>query len=120
MQPGIAFKTISEECFEPKHVSDPIMHALVEKIHSIDAPIERGTPGEGPVTVQVKTRAAVFEETVTYAPGHPKNPLSWEKLAAKYRSCARQGGVEGPALSRSLELLNRIDKIDDVRKLANC
>jgi 2-methylcitrate dehydratase PrpD len=114
---GIAFKTISEECFDLKHVGDPTMRGLVEKVRSIDAPLERSTPGEGAVTVQVKTRVAVFEETVSYAPGHPKNPLSWDKLAAKYRSCARQGGVEELALSRTLEMLTRIEEIADVREI---
>jgi len=116
---GLALKTIGEECFDAKHVGDPTMRGLLEKVRITDAPLERGTPGEGPVTVQVKTRAAVFEETVTYAPGHPKNPLSWEKLAAKYRSCARQGGVDEQALSRSLEMLTRIEEIADVRELTN-
>jgi 2-methylcitrate dehydratase PrpD len=117
---GLAFKTISEECFDAKHVGDPMLRGLLEKVCSVDAPLERGTPGEGPVTVQVRTRVAVFEETVSYAPGHPKNPLSWDQLAAKYRSCARQGGVDEPALSRSLEMLTRIEEIADVRELANC
>ena len=116
---GLALKTIGEECFDAKHVGDPTMRGLLEKVRITDAPLERGTPGEGPVTVQVKSRAAVFEETVTYAPGHPKNPLSWEKLAAKYRSCARQGGVDEQALSRSLEMLTRIEEIADVRELTN-
>jgi 2-methylcitrate dehydratase PrpD len=117
---GIAFKTISEECFDIKHVGDPTMRGLVEKVRCIDAPVERGTPGEGPVTVQVKTRAALFEETVSYAPGHPKNPLSWDKLAAKYRTCARQGGIDELALSRTLEMLTRIQDIADVRELTSC
>lgn len=116
---GLAFKTISEDCFDPKHVDDPMIRGLVDKVRSVDAPLERGTPGEGAVTVQVKTTAAAFEETVTYAPGHPKNPLTWDKLAAKFRSCARQGGVDEPGLSRSLEMLSRIDEIADVRDLAN-
>jgi aconitate decarboxylase len=116
---GLIFKSISEECFDLKHVSDPLMRGLVEKVRLIDAPLERGTPGEGPVTVQVKTRDAEFEETVTYAPGHPKNPLTWDKLAAKFRSCARQGGVEEPALSHLLELLSEIEAINDVRELTN-
>jgi len=120
MAAALAFKTISEECFEAKHVGDPMLRGLLEKVRSVDAPLERGTPGEGPVTVQVRTRAAVFEETVSYAPGHPKNPLSWDQLAAKYRSCARQGGVDEPALSRSLEMLTQIEEITDVRELTNC
>jgi len=113
---GLAQRTINEECFELKHVNDPVIRGLVQKVRSIEAPLERKTPGEGDVTVQVRTHTAVFEETVTYAPGHPKNPLTWEKLAEKYRACACQGGIEEPALSRSLEMLSRIDEIDDVRR----
>ena len=114
---GLKLRTIDEECFSPEHVNDPEMRGLVEKVRSIDAPLEREIPGEGDVTVQVRTRAAVFEETVTYAPGHPKNPLTWERLAEKYRACARQGEIQEPILSRSLEMLSRIEDIDDVRDL---
>jgi 2-methylcitrate dehydratase PrpD len=114
---GLKVRTLNEECFLPEHVNDPVMRDLVEKVRSIDAPLPRETPGEGDVTVRVRTRAAVFEETVTYAPGHPKNPLTWERLAEKYRACARQGEVQEPALSRSLEMLSRIEDIDDVRDL---
>src|SRR5437879_6919030 len=114
---GLKLRTIDEECFSPEHVNDPEMRGLVEKVRSIDAPLEREIPGEGDVTVQVRTRAAVFEETVTYAPGRPKNPLTWERLAEKYRACARQGEIQEPTLSRSLEMLSRIEDIDDVRDL---
>jgi aconitate decarboxylase len=114
---GLVFKSISEECFELEHVGDPLLRGLVEKVRLIDAPLERGTPGEGPVTVQVKTRDGVFEETVTYAPGHPKNPMSWEKLVAKYRACARQGRFAEAVIGHSLEMISQIDKVDDVREL---
>lgn len=115
---ALMFKSISEDCFATEHVSDPLMRELVEKVHLIDAPLERGTPGEGPVTVRVKAGATWLEETVSYAPGHPKNPLSWDKLAAKYCACAHQGGIAEPAIERSLEALGRIDEMGDVRTLA--
>ena len=35
----------------------------------------------------------------------------------KYRTCARQGGVEEPPLSRMLAMLTRIEEIADVREL---
>ena len=50
---GLALKTINEECFEPKHVNDPVMCDLVAKVRIVDAPTKRESPGEGPVTVQV-------------------------------------------------------------------
>jgi 2-methylcitrate dehydratase PrpD len=114
---GLVFKTISEECFALEHVGDPLLRGVVERVRLIDAPLERGTPGEGPVSVQVRTTAGVFEEIVSYAPGHPKNPLSWEKLAAKFRACARQGRFEEPVIGQSLEMLSRIDRLGDVREL---
>ncbi|HEV8722421.1 MAG TPA: MmgE/PrpD family protein [Candidatus Binatia bacterium] len=114
---GLVLKTINEECFEIKHVNDPVMRDLVSKVRIVDASTKRETPGEGAVTVQVRTPAALYEETVSYAPGHPKNPLSWERLGAKYQTCARQAAIQEPVLSRSLEMLSRIDEIDDVREL---
>src|SRR5215475_5103307 len=114
---GLAFKTINEESFEAARVNNPILRDLVQKVRIVDAARRREIPGEGEVTVQVQTRAAVFEETVSYAPGHPKNPLTWDRLTGKYRACARQGAVQEPALSRSLEMLGRIDEIDNVREL---
>ena len=116
MAARLLLRTIHEESYELNHVNDPVIRGLVQKVRSIEAPLERKTPGEGDVTVQVRTRAAVFEETVTYAPGHPKNPLTCEKLAEKYRACACQGGIQEPALSHSVEMLSRIDEIDDVRR----
>jgi 2-methylcitrate dehydratase PrpD len=114
---ALALKTINEECFELKHVNDPVMGDLVAKVRVVEAPTKREFPGEGPVTVEVHTSVAVYEETVSYAPGHPKNPLTSEKLADKYRACARQGAIQEPAISRSLETLSRIDEIHDVREL---
>ncbi len=43
--------------------------------------------------------------------------LKFFRLAEKYRACARQGAIQEPALSRSLEMLSRINEIDDVREL---
>jgi 2-methylcitrate dehydratase PrpD len=114
---GLALKTINEECFEPKHVNDPVMRDLVAKVRIVDAPTKRESPGEGPVAVQVRTPAAIYEETVSYAPGHPKNPLSWERLGAKYQACARQAGLREATVASSLEPLSRIDEIGNVREL---
>jgi 2-methylcitrate dehydratase PrpD len=115
---GLALKTINEECFELKHVNDPVMRELVTKVRVVDAPTKRETPGEGAVTVQVRTPAAVYEETVSYAPGHPKNPLSWQRLAAKYQACARHAGLSETAVASSLDTLSRIDELGNIKELA--
>jgi 2-methylcitrate dehydratase PrpD len=112
---GLVFKTIDEDCFATARVNDPSLRALVGKVRLLDSSAERGNPGEGPVTVEVRTRDAVYQETVSYAPGHPKNPLSWERLAAKYRACARQGGYNGRVIAGSVDALQRIDEISSVR-----
>jgi 2-methylcitrate dehydratase PrpD len=114
---GLALKTINEECFDLKHVSDPVMRDLVAKVRIVDSPAQREIPGEGPVSLQVRTQTAVYEETVSYAPGHPKNPLSWDRLAAKYQACARQGGLGETIIASSLHTLSHIDEIANVREL---
>ena len=52
--------------------------------------------------MEITTAAAVYEETVSYAPGHPKNPLSWERLGAKSQARARQGGFNETTVASSL------------------
>ncbi|HEY2921640.1 MAG TPA: hypothetical protein VGK77_21860 [Candidatus Binatia bacterium] len=114
---GLALKTINEGCFALKHVNDPVMRDLVAKVRVVDSPAKRETPGEGAVTVQVRTPVAVYEETVSYAPGHPKNPLSWQSLAAKYQACARHAGLSETAVASSLDTLSRSDEIGNVKEL---
>ncbi len=114
---GLALKRIDEDCFALAHVQDPVMRDLVAKVRLVDSSAKREIPGEGAVTVQVLTNEAAYEETVSYAPGHPKNPLSWQRLAAKYQACARQGGFDETAIAGSLEALSRIDECADVRDL---
>jgi 2-methylcitrate dehydratase PrpD len=93
------------------------MRDLVAKVRIVDSPAQREIPGEGPVSLQVRTQTAVYEETVSYAPGHPKNPLSWDRLAAKYQACARQGGLGETIVASSLQTLSHIDEIANVREL---
>jgi 2-methylcitrate dehydratase PrpD len=114
---GLALKTINDECFGLEHVNDPVMRDLVAKVRLVDSLAKRETPGEGAVTVQVHMADAVYEETVSYAPGHPKNPLPWQRLAAKYEDCARQAGFSETTIVNSLETLSRIEEIDHVREL---
>jgi 2-methylcitrate dehydratase PrpD len=114
---GLALRTIDEASFDLKHVNDPVMRDLITKVRVVESTAKRETPGEGPVTVSVRTHRAVYEETISFAPGHPKNPLSADRLAAKYRSCARQGGFTENAVEHSLEMLRRVDEIADVRDL---
>lgn len=113
---GLALKTINEDCFKLEHVNDPVMRDLVAKVRLVDSSAQRESPGEGAVTVQVRTPSAVYEETVSYAPGHPKNPLSWQRLAAKYQDCAREAGFSDTTIARSLETLSRIEETGNVRK----
>ncbi len=114
---GLALKTINEDCFALDRVSDPLMRDLVAKVRLVDSSAQRERPGEGAVTVHVRTTSGAYEETVSYAPGHPKNPLSWQRLVAKYQACARQGGINDAAIAGSLETLSRIEETGEVRNL---
>jgi 2-methylcitrate dehydratase PrpD len=111
---GITTRTIREEIFELDEVRDPVKQDLVERVRIVERPVPR-IHGEGDVTVQVRTRSGLlYEETVSHAPGHPKNPLSFERLAAKYRDCCRQGGLSETASAHSLEIVTRLEQVERV------
>jgi 2-methylcitrate dehydratase PrpD len=70
-----------------------------------DIRIEKRFPQEWPARVVIRTaNGREYEKFVRYPKGDPENPLTWDEMAAKFRSLA---GYVLPA-DRSTEILNRI------------
>jgi 2-methylcitrate dehydratase PrpD len=114
---GVAIRTIREDVFEIERVRSPAMQRLVEKVRIVEREGQR-TSGSGPVTVQVRTTSGSnYEETVSHAPGHPKNPLSLERLQAKYHDCCLQAGLSEESIADSLAIVMRIEDTEKVDAL---
>ena len=108
---GITARTIREDIFNIEQVSSTTMRRLVERVRIV----EHAGPRTGNVTVQVRTTSGSnYEETVSHAPGHPKNPLSMERLQAKYRECCLQAGLSNVSIDDSLAIVMRIEDSEKV------
>jgi 2-methylcitrate dehydratase PrpD len=59
----------------------------------------------------------VFERSGRFPPGHPRNPLTWDELVAKFRLCAGSVGFSADRQTRIIDLIERIESVQDVRML---
>lgn len=70
-----------------------------------------------PTSVAVTTKdGRTLSRQRTSAKGSPDDPLSQQELSDLYRQFAR-GGMEPPAVERSLELIWNLEELDDVGEL---
>jgi len=53
--------------------------------------------------------------------GHPENPLSFDRIVAKFRDCAQYAAapIMPESLEELIELVDRLEEVDDVSKLAS-
>lgn len=80
-------------------------------------------PGLGfkETVVRIMTgRGEVFQERVNFVKGHPFNPMSWEEEIAKFRGCVAVAAKPfgSSRVEEMIDALREIEKIDDMRKVA--
>lgn len=79
--------------FTLEQIRSPRVRQLLNKVTLVkDARLEKTFPREWPARVRISLKSGeAHEKFVRYPKGDPENPLSWEEMAAKFRSLA--GGV---------------------------
>jgi 2-methylcitrate dehydratase PrpD len=82
--------------FTPAQIGSPRVHQMMDKVALVkDASIEETFPREWPARVAMELdNGHCYERFVRYPKGDPENPLTWDELAAKFRSLA--GAVLSP------------------------
>jgi 2-methylcitrate dehydratase PrpD len=58
------------------------------------------------------------EKTVMYVKGHPKNPMRYDDVAAKFRVCARLGRPGWKGADEVIEAVRSLERLDDTAVLA--
>ena len=109
------------ETFQPAGLADQAARALLPRIE-VDLELEaqgtgRGTfPMPGIVTVKAKDGRSVTKEVV-YVKGHPKNPMDFDEVAAKFRACVALGRPGWAGAERAIERVRTLEKLDDTGAL---
>ena len=106
------------DTFDEVSLRDPRVAELMPRIAMH---VDPSLDGKGPaltqarITITLRDGRKVSREA-NGARGYPERPVSGEDLAAKFMTCARRILPDDVA-QRALAMLQRIDGVDDVRKL---
>lgn len=114
---------VSWEQYTPERQRDPALLDLWARVTSAGDPeldeIKRANLGARPAGVTLTTRdGREFSGRMVFPPGHPRNPLSDEELAEKFRYWSTR--VLSEARSNALsELVTRLEQVDDVNEVGD-
>jgi 2-methylcitrate dehydratase len=96
---AVVYGNVTPDHYERRYRTDPELHRLVQLVSVEESQAmnaaARDKPNSTPSIVRIRTRHRTLECRVDYAPGHAENPLSHERLRAKFRSMA------GPLLTEA-------------------
>ena len=90
-----------------------------QKVRTVmDADIEKVSSKQiGPAIVEIVTKGGrKFQKRADFAIGHPKNPMSFDQVVEKFKSClpyAARPLNKGKA-SKSIEMLSNLERVHDV------
>jgi len=106
--------------FTPKGIRDEKALAIAQKVTpKYDPTLSTRELPPARIEVKMNNGEIISSKLVTFAKGHPENPMSWDDLAAKFRDCAahsikplRKGNIE-----RVIDMTKNLDKVADVSEI---
>lgn len=104
-------------------LDDPQVLALAQRVVPVDDPAFGGDNRLGPAKVAVTlTDGSVREKALQFCYGDPQEPMSWDDVAAKFRSCVALRPLPAVDVEALVTLLANLGELSDatevIRRLA--
>lgn len=99
---------------------DPLIADLMGKVSvTVDPSLPDRFDGY-PVAITVSS-GETYRHTTPYVKGHPRNPMTWEDVAEKFRKCVPHAAVPFSAerVAEVIDLCARLEAVPDVRVLVD-
>ena len=109
---------ITLRSFEGKRLTDPALHALMQKIRIVSQPefVSR-YPQTMPTRITVRTKAGKdYVKQVDYPLGHPKNRMSDHEVEDKFRRLVT-GKLDRVRMNKVIDLIWKLDQLKDISAL---
>lgn len=107
---------------QPEALADVEVRSLLPRFHARLTAGDQGDgrgqfpmPGEIAITLHSGRR---LEHRVLHVKGHPANPMSFDDVAEKFRDCARFAGLDEGAIEQTVDMVARLERLDDAGALA--
>jgi 2-methylcitrate dehydratase PrpD len=115
---AVVFGRVGIDTFEAASLTNPEVTALMPRVAMhVDSSLDAGAPPLTQARVHVRLRdGRVLTQRANGARGYPANPASDEELDAKFLACAGRA-LSGAASARALDLLRRLETLEDMRTL---
>jgi len=115
----IAKRNILIGDFTPEALKDPLILELAQKVKpEYDQSLfNTGIP---PAVVDIKTKSGkTLSKRIENPYGHPKNPLSTEKLIEKFKDCVSYSvkPFDNSKVERIIELVTGLEKVDNMNQV---
>jgi 2-methylcitrate dehydratase PrpD len=107
------------EQFTDEVVNRPDVQAMIEKVNFGVHP-EAEAAGFDKMTTIIEielTDGKVIKGKADFGKGSPTNPMTDDELAEKFRQCAAWGGLDAAKTKAVLDLLWKIEELEDVGEL---
>jgi 2-methylcitrate dehydratase len=106
---------ISIRSFGGRRLSNPALHALMQKVRVVEADdLHRRYPEAMPTRVTVRTVAGnAYVKQIDHPLGHPKHPMSDEEVMTKFRKLSA-GKLDRRLAERLIDRIWRLDELDDI------
>jgi 2-methylcitrate dehydratase PrpD len=111
---------VSLHAFTDAAVRDPNVLKLAERVQmNLDNNLKKTDPGGRPCRVTVRLKnGEVLSREAQHAKGGPEFPMTEAELRGKFTECAREA-LSAEAADRALALIEGLEKVDNVRTLAD-
>jgi 2-methylcitrate dehydratase PrpD len=105
--------------FTPEALKDQFILDLAKKVKP-EYDQSLFSTGIPPAVVDIKTRSGkTFSKRIENPYGHPKNPLSTEKLIEKFKDCVSYSvkPLDSSTVEKIIELITGLERVDDMNKV---
>jgi|SRR5262245_3758668 len=104
--------------FDVKHLTNPAVHALMQKVRVVQEPEFVGCyPQAMPTRITVRTSAGKdYTKRVDYPLGHPRNRMSDHEIEDKFRRLAA-GKLDRTRVKKIVECVWRLEQLKDISAL---
>lgn len=115
---ALVYGAVGVDTFDEAHIADERVRQLLPRIHMrADSSLDGVAAALTQARVAIHLRdGRVVSQYADGARGYPSNPARPEELDGKFLSCASRVLSE-TAASRALDVVRRLDDLDDVRRL---